>query len=67
MFGKVANLRMDKGFGFINPTGETDSYFFHKSACQDVSFEDLRIGTKVTFEPTNGPKGLRAENVELTL
>jgi CspA family cold shock protein len=52
----------DKGFGFI-AAGDGSEYFFHRSSCQGVRFDDLREGDRVTFTPTQGPKGPRAENV----
>ena len=54
----------DKGFGFIN-TGNGQDMFFHSSCCQGVRFEELREGQTVTFTEGRGPKGPRAENVEL--
>lgn len=54
----------DKGFGFIS-TAEGTEYFFHQSACVGTRFDDLREGQPVTFVVGQGPKGLRAENVNL--
>ncbi|MEO5894272.1 MAG: cold shock domain-containing protein, partial [Vicinamibacterales bacterium] len=38
-------------------------YFFHRSACNGIRFDDLQEGQSVTFEKGQGPKGPRAENV----
>ena len=54
----------DKGFGFID-TGKGKDLFFHMSNVEGVSFEELRVGDKVTFAEGEGPKGPRAENVTL--
>jgi len=54
----------DKGFGFISTGGDKD-IFFHSSACEGVSFEELREGQQVSFTEGRGPKGPRAENVKL--
>ncbi len=54
----------DKGFGFIDTGGGKDM-FFHNSAVQGTSFEQLREGQRVTFTEGEGPKGPRAENVRL--
>jgi len=54
----------DKGFGFIAAADGTE-YFFHQSACKGVRFDELREGQSVTFEVGRGPKGPRAENVQL--
>ena len=53
----------EKGFGFID-TGDGD-LFFHLSALEDCTFEELREGASVEFEKGQGPKGERAENVRL--
>jgi len=65
MNGVIRNLVLDRGFGFI--TGEDNKdYFFHHSALQNGHyFRHLENGVRVTFEPTKGSKGLRAENVEV--
>ena len=52
----------DKGFGFID-TGKGEDMFFHMSNVEEVSYEDLREGQKVTFSLGEGPKGPRAEDV----
>jgi len=52
----------DKGFGFID-AGTGKDMFFHNSNVEGVSFEQLREGQKVSFNPGEGPKGPRAENV----
>ncbi|MEM6330085.1 MAG: cold shock domain-containing protein [Planctomycetota bacterium] len=54
----------DKGFGFID-TGSGADMFFHHSAVEGVAYDDLREGQQVEFEPGQGPKGPRAENVRL--
>ena len=55
---------MDKGFGFIKTANEKD-LFFHSSAVQGVSFNELREGQKVTYTEGIGQKGPCAENVRL--
>jgi cold shock protein len=58
--GTVKRLVFEKGFGFVADQ-KGNEYFFHQSACP--SFSELREGQAVTFEPGQGPKGPRAENV----
>jgi CspA family cold shock protein len=54
--------KTDRGFGFIRtPSGE--DLFFHMSAVEGTTFEDLREGQQVTYTVGNGPKGQRAEVV----
>jgi CspA family cold shock protein len=60
--GQVIKLTTDKGYGFLRGD-DGKEYFFHRSACQ--SFETMREGQAVTFEPGTGTKGPRAERVEL--
>lgn len=55
----------DKGFGFIAPSDNRNDMFFHSSALQGVHFDDLREGQAVSYEVGQGPKGPRAENVQL--
>jgi CspA family cold shock protein len=60
--GSIKKLT-DKGFGFIKTSGEKD-LFFHSSNVQEVSFDDLREGQKVSYTEARGPKGPCAENVK---
>jgi CspA family cold shock protein len=60
--GSVKRLVFEKGFGFIADNAGRE-YFFHQSAC--ASFETLREGQQVSFEPGQGPKGPRAERVQV--
>ncbi len=53
----------DKGFGFIED-GSGKDIFFHMSSLEDVTYEELREGQKVTYNEGEGPKGPRAENVK---
>ena len=53
----------DKGFGFIE--GERGDIFFHSSAVQGESFDNLREGQMVEYNEGHGPKGPRAEEVKI--
>lgn len=53
----------DKGFGFIQ--GERGDIFFHHSALEGASYDNLREGQQVEYSEGDGPKGPRAENVRL--
>ena len=55
----------DKGFGFID-TGTGKDLFFHSSALEGVTYQELQEGQRVSFTEGSGPKGPRAENVRLT-
>ena len=60
--GTIKKKFSDKGFGFIS-TGAGNDIFFHKSAVEETTFEQLDEGQKVSFTEGTGPKGPRAENV----
>jgi cold shock protein len=53
-----------KGFGFID-TGDGRDLFFHMSNVEGTSYEQLQEGQRVSFHAGHGPKGPRAENVQL--
>lgn len=60
--GNVKWFNDAKGFGFI--TAETgEDVFVHFSAIQGDGFRSLHEGAAVTFELTEGPKGLQASSV----
>jgi CspA family cold shock protein len=60
--GTIKKLLTDKGYGFID--GEQGDLFFHHSAVEGATIEELRVGQAVTYEEGRGPKGPRAENVK---
>ena len=64
MEGTIKNLT-DKGFGFITVEGEEKDLFFHSNELQGVTYEELKVGDKVSFEKTDSPKGPNATNVAL--
>ena len=62
--GTIKRLVRDKGFGFI-VSADHYEYFFHNSDCGQISFDTLREGQTVTFEPGHGLKHRRGENVNI--
>ena len=68
MQGKVKWFNNAKGFGFINTQakegidehGNTIDFFAHFSAIQMDGYKTLKAGQPVSFEITQGPKGLHA-------
>jgi cold shock protein len=62
MEGTIKNLT-DKGFGFITVDGEEKDLFFHSNELKGVSYEELRVGDRVSFEKGESPKGPNAVNV----
>jgi len=60
--GTVKWFNDSKGFGFIEQEGGAD-VFVHFSTIQGDGFKSLAEGEKVTFDITEGDKGLQAANV----
>ncbi len=61
--GTVKWFNDAKGYGFITQEDGTD-VFVHHTAIQGSGFKSLSEGQAVTFDVTNGPKGLLATNVQ---
>jgi CspA family cold shock protein len=59
--GKVKFFNESKGYGFIQDVESDEEYFVHISGLIDKIKED----DNVTFELTEGRKGLNAMNVKL--
>ncbi len=64
MEGTIKTLT-EKGFGFIAVEGEAKDLFFHGNELKGVSFSDLKVGDKVSFEKADSEKGPNAVNVTL--
>lgn len=65
MNGTIKTLVSEKGFGFISREGETKDLFFHSTALEGVTFDELKVGDAVTFTVVDGEKGPAAQNVQL--
>ncbi len=59
--GKVKFFNESKGFGFIIDNESKEEYFVHASGLIDK----IRKDDEVTFELTEGKKGLNAVDVKL--
>ena len=67
MNGTIAS-KTDKGFGFIAVEGAAEGdkdLFFHSNDLNGVSFDELNVGDRVTFEVAQSEKGPNAKNVQL--
>ena len=59
--GKVKFFNESKGYGFIKDNETENEYFVHVSGLID----EVKDNDDVTFELTEGRKGLNAVNVKL--
>ena len=62
--GTVKWFNDAKGFGFIQPDGGGPDAFAHFSAIQSEGYKSLKEGARVSFELTQGSKGLMAGNIQ---
>ncbi|AFQ24119.1 cold-shock protein [Candidatus Portiera aleyrodidarum] len=63
--GTVKWFNDTKGYGFISPDDCGGDLFAHFSEIQDDGFKSLQDGQKVTFEVTQGKKGLQAASIKV--
>jgi len=60
--GTVKWFNAEKGFGFISRS-DGDDVFVHHTAIVGEGYRSLDEGQQVSFEVTQGKKGLQATNV----
>ena len=63
--GTVKWFSDDRGFGFITPDDGGEDLFVHHTGITGSGFKSLDEGAKVTYEATQGRKGMQADNVSV--
>jgi cold shock protein len=61
--GTVKWFSDEKGYGFISPDDGGADLFVHHNGIVGTGFKSLEEGSKVSYEATQGRKGMQAENV----
>ena len=63
--GKVKWFNNAKGYGFIIEDGKDEDLFAHYSAIDMDGYKTLKAGQPVSFDITQGPKGLHAVGIKI--
>jgi cold shock protein len=61
--GTVKLFSEEKGYGFIKPDEGGEDLFVHYTSIEGSGFRSLEEGERVSYEPSQGRKGLQAEYV----
>jgi cold shock protein len=61
--GTVKWFSEEKGYGFITPDDGGEDLFVHYTGIAGGGFRSLEEGAKVSYEETQGRRGMQAENV----
>ncbi|MBA2442742.1 MAG: cold-shock protein [Rubrobacter sp.] len=61
--GTVKWFSDEKGYGFISPDDGGEDLFVRYTGIEGSGFKTLEEGAKVSYEATQGKKGMQAENV----
>jgi CspA family cold shock protein len=61
--GTVKWFSDDKGYGFITPDESGEDLFVHHTGITGSGFKSLEEGAKVSYEASQGRKGMQADDV----
>jgi len=61
--GTVKWFSDEKGYGFITPDEGDKDIFVHHTSIAGNGFKTLEEGARVSYEASQGRKGLQADNV----
>ncbi len=61
---RITQLFQEQGYGFLE-TSDGREIYFHSNALVDKEFDNLRLGTEVTFTEQQGVDGPQASTVRL--
>ena len=61
--GTVKWFNDEKGYGFISPNEGGEDVFVHHTGIAGNGFKSLEEGNRVSYEATQGKKGMQADNV----
>jgi len=61
--GTLKWFSVEKGYGFITPDEGGEDLFVHHTGIAGNGFKSLEEGNKVSYEATQGKKGMQAESV----
>ena len=62
--GTVKWFSDDKGYGFITPEEGGEDLFVHHTGISGTGFKSLEEGSKVSYEPSQGRKGMQADQLD---
>ena len=61
--GTVKWFNNAKGYGFIEPSAGGNDIFVHYSTIEMEGYKSLKAGQEVTFDLSEGPKGVHATDI----
>jgi len=64
MTGKITKIVAERAFGFIRGDDDSRGYFFHMRDVGEQAFALLFEGDRVSFEPSESPRGPRAAAIQ---